>query len=213
MAVILGLVLMPLGLWHAFSAGLGSLPAVRLTTWDMAAAGLALSILIGWHWSRALAELSLSLWTAALAALGATTALQVSSPRASIELLPAVHTGALAGLTCASVLWFWLAGFWRQQRQDARAWTTTGRLIPLAERVGFLAAALAVLVGSKLAMWPRMQYGSADDSSVRLLAGSVTYALLVGVCLYAAVRVRQLTMLLLAGLAGVAWGAFLWLRW
>ena len=213
MAIALGLVLMPLGLWHAFSAGFGSLPAVRLTTWDMVAAGTALSILIGWHWSRALAELSLSLWTAALAALGATTALQVSSPRASIELLPAVHTGALAGLICASALWFWLAGFWRQQRHGSRAWTTTGRLIPLADRVGFLAAALAVLVGSKLALWPRMQYGSADDSSARLVAGSVTYALLVGVCLCAAVQVRRATMLWLAGLAGLAWGTFLWLRW
>jgi hypothetical protein len=204
---------MPLGLWHAFSAGLGSTPAVRLTAWDMAAAALALSMLIGWHWSRTLAELSLALWTAALAALGSTTALEVSSPRASIELLPAVHTGALAGLVCASALWFWLAGFWRQQRQGGRAWTTTGRLIPLAERVGFLAAALAVLVGMKLAIWPRMQYGSADDSLVRLVVGSVIYALLVGACLFAAVQIRRVTMLWLAGLAGLVWSTFLWLRW
>lgn len=211
-AVALGLVLMPLGLWHAFSAGLGSTPAVRLTTWDMAAAGLALSILIGWHWSRTVAELSLSLWTAALVALGATTALEMTSPRVSIELLPAVHTGALAGLICASALWFWLAGFWRQQRLGGRAWTTSGRLIPLAERVGFLAAALAVLVSSKLALWPRMQYGSADDSSSRLIVGSVMYALLVAACLFAAIRVRRATMLYLAGLAGTAWGIFLWLR-
>ena len=184
----------------------------RLTTWNMAAAALALSILIGWRWSRTVAELALSLWTVSLAGLAATTAQQVISPRSSIERLPAVHTRVVVGLAGASLLWFWLSGLWRQQLRDGRAWTTAGRLIPLAERVGFLAASLGVLVGAKLAMWPRMPYGSADNSATRLVVGSVTYGLLMGICLWASRPIRRSPMVWLAGLAGMTWGMFLWLR-
>ena len=213
MAIFLGLVLVPLGLWQAFTAGLGSVPAVRLTTWDMAAAAAALSILTGWRWSRASAELSLSLWTTALAAHRGNDGNAGSPPTVVDRGAAGGAHGGVVGLTCASVVWFWLASFWRQQLRDGRAWTTAGRLIPLAERVGFLATALAVLVGAKLAIWPRMPYGSADNSAARLATGSVTYILLIGMCLYAATRVGKMTMLWLAGLAGTTYGAFLWLRW
>jgi hypothetical protein len=211
-ATALGLVLVPLGLWLVFSTGPDGYKVARLTTWNMAAAALALSVLIGWHWSRTVAELSLALWTLSLAGLAATTAQQVISPRASIEQLPAVHTGVVAGLAGASLLWFWLARLWRQQLRDGRAWTTTGRMIPLAERVGFMAASLAVLVGAKLAMWPRMQYGSADNSFVRLVVGSVTYGSLMAICLWAGRPLRRSPMVWLSVMAGMTWGIFLWFR-
>jgi hypothetical protein len=209
----IGYVLLPLGLWHAFSTGADGHQIARVTTWDMAAGALGLSIYIGWRWSRTVAELALSLWTLALAASAATTAQEITRSRSSIERLPVVHTGVLAGLTAATLLWFWLAGVWRQQLRDGRAWTTAGRLIPLVVRVGFLAGALAVLVGAKLALWPGMTYGSADNSWTRLTIGSTTYALLMGTCAYAASRVyKQPTMWWLTGLAAAAWGLFLWLR-
>ncbi len=211
-ATALGLGLGPLGVWHVVSTGPDCYQVARLTTWNMAAAALALSILIGWYWSRTVAELALSLWTVSLAGLAATTAQQVISPRASIEQLPAVHTGVVVGLAGASLLWFWLAGLWRQQLRDGRAWTTTGRLIPLAERVGFMAASLAVLVGAKLAIWPRMPYGSADNSATRLVVGSVTYGLLMGICLWAGQSRRRSPLVWLGGMAGMTWGMFLWLR-
>lgn len=45
--------------------------------------------------------------------------------------------GALGGL------WMlWLARFWHQQLDDGRAWTTAGRLIPVARRLSYAAAAL-----------------------------------------------------------------------
>ncbi len=145
---VIGLALVPLGLWHTFSTGEVAHTVARLTTWEIAAGGLSLSIFIAWRWSRTLAELALALWTVALAALGATTAVELAGPRPSpIEQLPVVQSGALLGLSAASLLWFWLASVWGRQLRDGRAWTTTGRLIPLADRVGFLSAGLAVLVG------------------------------------------------------------------
>ena len=211
-ATAIGFALLPLGLWHAFSTGADGHQVARLTTWDMAAGALALSIYVGWHWSRTVAELSLSLWTVSLAALGATTAQEIVAGRTPIERLPVVHTGALAGLTAATLLWSWLGRVWRQQLRDGRAWTTAGRLIPLVDRVGFLAAALAVLVGAKLALWPGMPYGSADDSPARLLTGSAAHGLLIAICAYTARRDGKPTMWWLAGLAAVDWGMFLWLR-
>jgi hypothetical protein len=213
-ATAIGLVLLPAGLWHAFSTGAGAVQAARLTTWGMAAAALALSIFIAWRWNRALAELSLSLWTVSLAAFGTTTAMQVAAPRpTSIEELPVIQSGALFGLTVASFLWFWLPSVWRQQLCSGRAWTTTGRLIPLADRVGFMAAALAVLVGAKLAVWPRLQHGAADNSMARLWVVSLIFLLLQATCLYGAHHTRRPTLLWLAGLAGLVWCLFIGLRW
>lgn len=209
----IGLVLIPLGLWHAFGTGPEGYQIARLTTWTMAAGALALSIFVGWRWSRTVAELALSLWTISLAALASTTALQMACSQPTLERLPVVHSAVLAGLAGASLLWFWLAGFWQQQLQQGRPWTIAGRLIPLADRVGFLAAALAVLVAAKLAMWPRMEYGSADNSTGRLAVGSLIYVLLIAICLYAARQVRKSAMIWLAGMAGIAWGTFLCLRW
>ena len=148
-----------------------------------------------------------------LAGLAATTAQEMISPRASIERLPSVHTGVVIGLAGASLLWFWLGRLWRQQLRDGRAWTTAGRLIPLTERVGFLAASLAVLVGAKVAIWPRMPYGSEDNSVARLVVGSIAYGLLMATCLWAGRSVRRSPMVILGGMAGLVWGAFVWLRW
>lgn len=212
-ATAISLVLIPMGLWHAFSTGVGAMQIARLTTWDMAAAALALSVFVAWWWSGTLAELSLSLWTVSLAAFGATTAIQVAAPRASsIEELPIIQSGVLLGLTVASLVWFWLASVWQQQLRDGRAWTTAGRLIPLADRIGFLSAALAVLVGAKLAVWPRLQHGSADNGLGRMYTVSLIFLLLVAACLYAARRTRRPTLLWLAGLAVWVWCLFIWLR-
>lgn len=212
-AVALGVALVPAGLWHAFSTGPGACQVARLTTWEIAGAALALSMFIAWHWNRSLAELALSLWTVSLAAFGATTAIQLAGRQsASIDELPAVQSGALAGLSVASFLWFWLSTFWRRQLRDGRAWTTAGRLVPYADRIGFLSASLAILVGARLALWPRVQYGSADNSLLRICVVSGIFLLLVVACLYAARRTRRPTLLWLAGMAGTVWGLFVWLR-
>jgi hypothetical protein len=208
----IGLILIPLGLWHTFYTGSEAVEVARLTTWDMVAAAAALSAFIGWRWSRTIAELALSLWTVAFAAFGATTAMQIAGPAEPIDLLPAVQTGVLVGLTAAGLLWYWLAGVWRQQLREGRPWTVAGRLIPLADRIGFLAAALALLVGAKVALWPRMPYGAADNSAVRLVVVSLVYLLLIGMCLFAAKRMGKRTMFYMAGLAAVVWFLFLWLR-
>ncbi len=57
---------------------------------------------------------------------------------------------ALLGITLASGWMLWLARFWDQQLHDGRAWTTAGRLIPAARRLGQAGAlgCVAVAVGS-----------------------------------------------------------------
>lgn len=215
-ALVIGLVLIPTGLWHTFSTGTGACQVARLTTWNMAAAALALSTFIAWRWSDTLAELALSLWSVSLAAFGATTALEWTASAgeaAPIDQMPAVQTGVLAGLAAASGLWFWLAGHWQRQLHRGRPWTAAGRLIPLADRIGFLAAALAVLVGAKMAFWPSFMGTSSDDSTERLVVASVFYLLLTIVCLYGAWQTRRTARFHLAGVVVLIWVLFLGQRW
>ena len=48
--------------------------------------------------------------------------------------------GALLGCGLAGVYLLWLARFWEQQLLEGRPWTTAGRLIPIARRLGCAAA-------------------------------------------------------------------------
>lgn len=69
---------------------------------------------------------------------------------ASLAWLRPGWSGALLGLGLASGYLLWLARFWDQQLNAGQAWTTAGRLIPVARRLSYVAAAGAVVaaVGS-----------------------------------------------------------------
>ncbi len=56
--------------------------------------------------------------------------------------------GGVIGLGLSSLYLLWLGRFWRQQLRDGAAWTTTGRMIPIVRRVGFVGVAgtLAILI-------------------------------------------------------------------
>ena len=62
--------------------------------------------------------------------------------------------GAAAGLALSGVYLLWLSRFWQQQLFDGTAWTTTGRLIPIVRRLGFvgIAGTLAVIVSHMLGL-------------------------------------------------------------
>lgn len=62
--------------------------------------------------------------------------------------LPHFGLNAVFGAALAGVYFAWLTRFWRQQLLHGRAWTTTGRLIPLA---GAAAAACALLLAGLVA--------------------------------------------------------------
>lgn len=58
--------------------------------------------------------------------------------------------GALPAATALAGLWMmWLARFWNQQLLDGVPWTTAGRLIPSARRIGATAACALLLLSCK----------------------------------------------------------------
>jgi hypothetical protein len=79
---------------------------------------------------------------------------------------------ALVGLAIMTGVWNWLTRVWNQQLDDRRAWTTTGRLVPTARRVGFIIAATGVLIALQLTLWPRLPHiVNTDNSRLRWAAG------------------------------------------
>lgn len=62
--------------------------------------------------------------------------------------LPASPANSLIGTALGGALMLWLARFWSQQLNDGRPWTTTGRLIPAARRIGCAVVGLEVFLAT-----------------------------------------------------------------
>ncbi len=62
-----------------------------------------------------------------------------------IAWLPSSPANAMLGAALAGMHMLWLARFWQQQLDDGRPWTTTGRLISAARRLGQMAVGAEVL--------------------------------------------------------------------
>lgn len=90
----------------------------------------ALAVLgVGHRWrSNAIGELGLVLMAGVVVSAGA-------------AWLPGGVAGEVLGWTLASLWLQWLARFWHQQLDEGRPWTSAGRLIPLARRLSYVAAA------------------------------------------------------------------------
>ncbi|MBK8914118.1 MAG: hypothetical protein IPM64_05855 [Phycisphaerales bacterium] len=73
--------------------------------------------------------------------------------RISLHWLPRTGFNVVLGVLMAAWLLNWFALFWHQQLHDGRAWTTAGRLVPIAEQLSYvvLAAALPLLVAQSAA--------------------------------------------------------------
>jgi hypothetical protein len=124
--------------------------------------------------------------------------------------------GALLGCALAGAYLLWLARFWEQQLLEGRPWTTAGRLIPVARRVGCVAApaCLGLAVGVFLSAdtpTGRMVWRPAVAAVLCLLLASMlthdaathgSVAAAVGACLAATAAVVPAQQLL-AELAGV----------
>lgn len=118
------------------------------------AAGGAALALTGRRWDENLADVGLGLITVGIVSLCLTW---VPAPlRPSGAYFATVFQVAVVGLAMSTLFWHWLAKVWDQQLDHGQAWTTAGRLIPSARRVGFLAGATGVLVSVELAFWPRL---------------------------------------------------------
>jgi hypothetical protein len=129
--------------------------AVPWTALGAFVTGIALLFLAGRNWSETLAELG-----AALITLGVVSRCMVhlDLPAFSDEGYPLVLNRAVVGLAVMTAVWPWLARVWRQQLDNGQAWTSAGRMIPVAQRVGFMVGALGVLLALDLAFWPRFAF-------------------------------------------------------
>ncbi|MCK6455326.1 MAG: hypothetical protein L6Q92_02165 [Phycisphaerae bacterium] len=139
-----------------------------------------------------------------------------------VSRLPLTLNAILIALAAMTFIWCWLARFWDQQLLDGRAWTTAGRAIPYVRRIGFLVAALAVLVAFEMAFWPRWRYVlERDDSAARWLSGLAAILLLALVTAGEARRndsptLAGMTILSLAAavlFAGFRWQNLEWRGW
>ncbi len=69
---------------------------------------------------------------------------------AAVAWLPTSPANATLGAAVAAMLMLWLARFWGQQLNDGRPWTTTGRLIPEARYLTWIAVPIE---GGLAAAW------------------------------------------------------------
>ncbi|MGD8450572.1 MAG: hypothetical protein PVJ57_02035 [Phycisphaerae bacterium] len=89
--------------------------------------------------------------------------------------LPATAVNLILGMAVAAGYLLWLARFWRQQLHDGVAWTTTGRLIPDARRLGLALAAGCFVTAAAAA--PQVATAAAGSLWVSLVAAVATLLL------------------------------------
>jgi hypothetical protein len=145
------------------------------------AAGITCLFLIYRRWSGNTAGLGVALVTLAAVALACLVAIALSPLERSADYarrIPILDNAVLSALALAIVFWSWLTGFWHQQLDHGRPWTTTGRMIPFARRAAFLLSALAALVAFRMALWPRQVLANINDGSPGRLAAGLAAVLL-----------------------------------
>lgn len=133
------------------------------------------------RWSGNTAELGIALLTTAVVSWGCSlsSAFEQSADIEYADRIPILFNAILFSLWLLMGLWSWLAGFWKQQLNDGRAWTTTGRMIPYADRTAFMLIAIGALIAFQMALWPAQGMSThADDSLARILCGAIAIALL-----------------------------------
>ncbi|MBN1491529.1 MAG: hypothetical protein JXA69_16575, partial [Phycisphaerae bacterium] len=155
-------------------------------------AGTAAFLLTARRWNANLAEIAMVLMTVMV---GSVAMLGAMPERWTSNDYPLLFQRALYALAIMTFIWHWLAGFWLQQLDDGRPWTTSGRMIPVARRVGFMVAAIGVLVALHLAAWPKMRLVTDPDRSLgSWIRGSIGIGLLLVAVTYATLQTRKPTL-------------------
>ncbi|MCG8407207.1 MAG: hypothetical protein MI923_18570 [Phycisphaerales bacterium] len=214
-AVIASIVLI-LGVYQVMQAGQHRWQPQIANMLTSLTAGITCLYMTYRRWSANTAGLGMALTTLAIVALACAFAALFQPANESIEYasrLPVRLNAILLALWVMISIWFWLTRFWDQQLLDGTAWTTTGKMIPYAQRTGFLLTAIAVLVAFQMALWPARAMSTIEDNNTaRLVLGSVAILLLL---LMSVRNARRIDSTPLAGLAVaflIAEIAFLFVR-
>jgi hypothetical protein len=155
------------------------------------------------RWEENLADAGIALITLGVASV-ATLGLPETSTNAG--WYAEVFNRLILALAVMTAFWHWLADVWVQQLDNGQPWTTTGRMIRTARRVGFLVGATGALIAFHLAFWPLFSFVTDPDSSmwrwVWGLGGNVLLVLALAFCALSTGKSTLAWLTLIAVLAG-----------
>lgn len=213
--VLLGLVLILLVCYHLavpIALGSGGFRAATLLATSAAwIAAITTFVVARREWSVSAADTGMGL--ASLGLCGVVLLFVPAQPETLTERYPLIFNAMMGGLALATGLWIWLARFWAQQLDHRSAWTTAGRLVPVARHFAFLTASLALVLGAVMAVWPRLPGISVtDDSLGRVCAGVAVNLFLLLVMLWSSRHVHKFTFQILTVLAVASTAGFLMAR-
>jgi hypothetical protein len=209
-AAILILILYQFAIGFEVSTGRARLQAAVCALAGFASAWV-LFLSCGRRWQASVSDVALGLIGASLICLSGV--LQPPLPDPLADRYPRLFNGAVFALAFAVAFYHWLAVVWTQQLDGGVAWTTAGRLIEPARRMGQYAGALGLGVGVLMAAWPRMRVAAdLDDTLGRFACGVGGYLALVLALLYANRTRRHAALVGLCVLVTAAMLGFIYLR-
>ncbi len=167
-AAAVAMALLPLGAYHASSFLV--MPCAIL------AAGATLR-LAHRQWNPNFADVGMAFVTLAVVSFTVACVPDAVGGTDLTTRMPILLAASMIGLAVMVFMWQWLPNVWDQQLQDGRPWTTTGRMLPLARRIGLITAVFGVLAAMQLALWPEIA-SVRDDSVGRWVLGLSANAIL-----------------------------------
>lgn len=169
-AAAIGMGLLPLGAFHADAF------LVFVCSLLVGISGLVLAHRL---WHANFGEIGMAHLTLAIVALLVAMVPEWAGGPDLDTRMPLLLAAAMIGLAVMTFIWHWLPNVWHQQLRGGMAWTTTGRLLPHARRMGVIVAAFGALASLQLAFWPTMS-ATRDDSLARWILGLTANVFLVG---------------------------------
>jgi len=173
--------------------------------------GSAILFLAWRRWDDALVEVGLALVT-----LGIVSLFMIGVPGPPFDTssaLAEVFNRALVGVAITTWFWHWLASVWKQQLDDGRAWTTSGRMVRPAERVGYMMGSGCVLLALHAAFWPKLPgITDLDNTPIRWVWGLGGHLLAMAALISAVARTRKTTLAWLVLFVGISAVGFALLR-
>jgi len=135
--------------------------------------------------------LDVGMGLASLACCALPTIAVPSSPRALSERYPILFTAMIVGLSMATGTWTLLACRWRERSRHPGSDPFFAELSFRGKRFALLSAALALVMSTMMAIWPRLPaIAASDDSFSRTSAGMAANLSLLLVLLWSARRLR-----------------------
>jgi hypothetical protein len=213
---VIAAVVLILGVYHIVRPGPPSAPLSIANCAVAWVAGITCLFMTYRRWSANSAGLGMALLTLAAVAMACSGVLVLSGgngPGTYATRLPIVFNAVLFAMTLMIALWRWLSRFWEQQLLDGLPWTTSGRMIPYAQRAAYLSTALAVLVAYQMALWPWRVASSVEDNSLdRFIWGLLALALLTFVTVRGARRAQSSASAALGVAVMIAAAIFVFVR-